>query len=83
MPSGTRAALGSPRKARELLEMSFLDVRCHLLETAAALDRIERAEGSADATRDPRMRKILIALDILKSGGTDRAERFLTLFSED
>jgi hypothetical protein len=62
--------------------MTFLDVRCHLLETAAALDRIERAEGGGEVQKDPRMKKVLLALDILRSGGADRAERFLNLFSE-
>ena len=82
MPSATRAGLASPRRAKELLDLSFLDVRCHLLETAAALDRIERAEGSVEIARDPRMKKIQLALEILRSGGADRAERFLTLFSD-
>ena len=32
MSSAPRVGLASPRKARELLDLSFLDVRCHLLE---------------------------------------------------
>ena len=37
--------LGSPKTAEELLEIYFLDMRSALLETAAALDRIQRSEN--------------------------------------
>ncbi len=72
----------SPQNAQELLELFFLDMRCALLETAAALDRIERAEGAAEALRDPRLQQISQACDILKDGTGNRAEQFLRLFSE-
>ena len=35
--------LPSGKTAMELLELYFLDMRSHLLEVAAGLDRIERA----------------------------------------
>jgi hypothetical protein len=74
--------LPSPKGAKELLDMFYLDMRCALLETAAALDRIERAEGGAAAFRDPRLQKLLGACDLLTSGQGNRAEQFLRLFSE-
>jgi hypothetical protein len=79
--AAARNPLPNPKTARELLDLYFLDLRCHLLEAAAAFDRIERSPGAADALQDPRLQKLRAGLDILKSGGTDRAERFLSLFS--
>ena len=74
--------LGSPMTGSELLDLYFPDVRSHLLEAAAALDRIEANANSDQVMADPRIQKLLAGLDILKSGGPDRAERFLRLFSE-
>lgn len=74
--------LNPPKSAKELLDMYYLEMRCHLLETAAAFDRLERARGAEDIPADARMVKLLAALDILRSG-PDKARRFLELFSEE
>lgn len=74
--------LKSPKTARELLDMYFLDIRSALLETAAALDRIERAQASGEELRDPRLDKLFEACDIIRQEKRNRAERFLTLFSD-
>ena len=73
---------GSPLTARELLDLFFLDVRCALLETAATLDRIDRAPHAAAVAGDPRLEKIAEACRLLQDGRGDRAERFLVLFSD-
>ena len=75
-------ALASPKSAGELLDMYFLEMRSALLETAAALDRLERAEGGAAILEDPRLQHIQDACDILKNGRGNRTEQFLVLFSE-
>jgi hypothetical protein len=69
----------SPLTAPELLEREFLETRCKLLEVAAALDRIDRADGSVsgDARRD----KLQRALAVLAEAKPDRAERLQLLFS--
>ena len=36
----------SPQTAAEVFEKTFLDIRCKLIELAAALDRIERADSA-------------------------------------
>ena len=77
-----RSSLNSPKSAEELLDMYFLDMRSALLETAAALDRIERADGGIDISSDPRLKSIKEACDIIKNGKDNRAEQFLLLFSE-
>jgi hypothetical protein len=69
----------SPLTAPELLEREFLETRCKLLEVAAALDRIDRADGSV--SEDPRREKVQRALAILAEAKADRAERLQLLFS--
>lgn len=74
--------LSSPKAAAELIDMYFLEARSHLLETAAILDRIQRALGSADGLTDPRIEQLKAACEIIKTGRRNRAEQFLLLFSD-
>jgi len=67
--------------ARELLDTGFLEMRTRLLDIAAALDRIERAQGSAEARRDARYRLLHEALRLLADEKPDRAQRIQMLFS--
>lgn len=75
-------SLKAPKGAQELLSMYFLEARCHLLETAAIFDRIERAEGAEKVKQDVRYKTLLNSFDILKNSGRDRAKTFQLLFSE-
>ena len=77
-----KPVLRSPKTAEELLDMYFLDARSQMLETAAILDRIERAEGGAEVMNDLRLKKLRDVCDILKNGSGNRAEQFLMLFSK-
>jgi hypothetical protein len=79
---GGKPKLRSPKSAKQLLDMYFLDVRCALLETAAAFDRIERSDGGDEIFSDPRLKRLLEACDIIKNGKQNRVERFLTLLSD-
>jgi len=72
----------SPLTGQQLLDMYFLEMRCHLLEVAAGFDRIQRAQGGESALNDARAEKLRAALAVLASASSDRAERFLDLFSE-
>ena len=74
--------LASQKTAGELLDMFFLDMRSALLETAAVMDRIERAEGGLQALSDSRIQRIKEACDLIKNGLNIRAEQFLILFSD-
>ena len=65
--------------ALEIFEREFLPMRAKLLETAAALDRIDRAEGSVET--DPRLDKLHRALEVLASSDPDRAEQLQLIFS--
>ena len=52
-------------KAKEVFEREFLSLRGKLIEVAAALDRVARAEGSVDD--DPRMEQVRRSLELLAS----------------
>lgn len=68
--------------AQLLLDRSFLDLRCRLLDLAAGLDRIDRATGAETALHDPRRAQIEQALHLLLTPGTNRAEQIQLLFSD-
>jgi len=68
-----------PLAAPEVLNREYLLIRAKLLEVAASLDRIARAEGSTDG--DPRLGQIQEALDVLRQEHDDRAEQVQLLFS--
>jgi hypothetical protein len=78
----TTSKLRPPFTASKLLDMYFFEARSHLLEAAAALDRIERAPDGPAAMADPRITQLLAACDILKNRTGNRAEQFLQLFSD-
>jgi hypothetical protein len=65
-----------------VLERVYLEVRCKLLEIAACLDRIDRADGGDEAHADPRWRQLQEGVAILKQSDADRAERIQMLFSD-
>jgi hypothetical protein len=68
-----------PIDAAELLNREFLEIRARLLQVAAALDRLDRAEG--DVSRDKRRIDLDEALAILSGPGPDRAEKLQMNFS--
>ena len=63
---------------QQLLDLYFLDARCKLVETAAFLDRLDRAEGDADF----RLIAFGKALEQLRSGTGSRVERVLSTLSD-
>jgi hypothetical protein len=71
----------SPVPARASLDAHFLEVRCKLLDLAAALDRIGRGAGAAQAEADPRLGKVREALEVLRDRSGGRAERVQQFFS--
>lgn len=73
----------NPLPAARALDATFFEVRCKLLDIAAALDRIDRGAGAADLAGDPRLLRIRQALEVLHDAGEDRAERIQQIFSLD
>ncbi|WP_020585317.1 hypothetical protein [Desulfobacter curvatus] len=73
--------LTSQKTAEELLGMYYLEARSYLLETAAILDRIERASGGEAAMEDPRIETLFSLCLMLTRQKKNRAEKFLKLLS--
>lgn len=68
--------------AADVLERHYLEIRCGLLNLAAALDRVERSDGAAALRDDDRLQLISRGVEIIGSSGDDRAERLQMLFSD-
>lgn len=78
--SGSMGASMTALSASEILNREFLEVRCKILELAAAFDRLARADGNvADDPRTVRLREAIHAVLELDE---DRAERVQMIFSQ-
>ena len=67
--------------ASQLLTRDFLEIRAKILEVAACLDRLDRADGSvADDSRTAQIRAGIGAL-LNDDGRAGRAERVQMIFS--
>ena len=69
------------RTAREMLDRCFLEIRHRLLDIAAGMDRIDRADDAAKTRSDPRYLQLEQAVRLLTDGKPDRAERIQMAFS--
>ncbi len=68
-----------PLPASETLNREFLEIRARILEIAAALDRLDRSEGSVEP--DPRIDRIRRGLTVLSGSDGDKAEQIQMVFS--
>jgi hypothetical protein len=71
--------MSRPLTASQVLENERLTIRSRLIDVAAALDRIDRAEGSVAG--DPTIEKIRRSLEILGSDAPGKAEQIQMAFS--
>jgi len=67
--------------AIEMLDRHFLEIRHRILDIAAALDRIDRADDAAKTRSDLRYLQLDQAIRALTDGKPDRAERIQMVFS--
>jgi hypothetical protein len=74
--------MSSPQTAPAILDRVYLDIRCKLLDIAASLDRVARAEEAERVHSDLRLAQIKQGIEILMNDGIDRAERVQMLFSD-
>ncbi|MCG8584744.1 MAG: hypothetical protein MI757_08545 [Pirellulales bacterium] len=77
---GTETAL-STLDASATFEQEFLFLRAKILESAAVLDRVDRGDGTVGG--DPRMERVLRAVDVLRDGAPNRAEQIQLIFSRE
>ena len=68
--------------ASQTLDREFLEIRCRILDIAAALDRIDRCDRADPAQSDPRREQLAEAIRLLIDGGHHRAERVQMVFSD-
>jgi len=69
------------KSSKQILDREFLELRAKLLDIAASLDRIDRAEGViAD---DQRMQLLAAGIEIIAKDQPDRAHQIQSLFSRD
>ena len=69
------------RTAIEMLDRHFLEIRHRMLDIAAGLDRIDRADDAAKTRLDARYLQLEQAVRLLTDGKPDRAERIQMVFS--
>jgi hypothetical protein len=65
-----------------IVETYFLEHRAKLIDIAAFLDRLERAEEGAAEREDFRVAALREAIAVLSDGKGERAKRVLDLFSD-
>ncbi len=68
-----------PLTASATLEREFLTIRAKILEIAASLDRLDRADG--EIAHDPRVAQIRAGVQQLLSAEDGRAEAVQQVFS--
>jgi hypothetical protein len=68
-----------PLNAAATLEREFLTIRAKILEVAAALDRLDRADG--ELAGNPRLAQIRAGVEQLLSEDEGRAEAVQQVFS--
>jgi hypothetical protein len=68
-----------PHSASQVLQQEFLLARAKILELAATLDRIDRAEGNVDGL--PHRQLLQQGFEILIGDQGQRAQRVQMLFS--
>lgn len=72
--------MGSPQSGAEILGQEFLPTRAKILEIAAALDRVSRADGTV--AEDPRWTQLRRAIELVLENADGRAEQVQLLFSQ-
>ncbi|TWT49840.1 hypothetical protein KOR42_39130 [Thalassoglobus neptunius] len=75
--------MSQPMTAKQILERQFLEMRCGLLDLAAAFDRISRAEGFSEIANDEQMQLLAKGLEVVADSEGQRAERLQLLFSDE
>jgi hypothetical protein len=64
----------------QVLDRYFLEMRCKVLDLAACLDRLDRAEGP-DLSHDSRLVQLRQAIGVLLSKEANRVEQVQLIFS--
>lgn len=74
--------MSGPMTSTQVFEQVFLQTRAKVLEIAASLDRLARAEGFEAVQSDSRYQQLRQSLEVLLGGGTNRAATIQQIFSD-
>lgn len=69
--------------AKQQLEREYLEIRARILELAACMDRLDRADGADELPSAPTYQRLIQGLKIVIDSKPDRAERVQLLFSRE
>ena len=72
----------SSMTAKAVLDQDFLAIRHRILDIAASLDRLDRADKADEIADDPRRGNIQDAIRLLSDPAPDRAARVQLVFSD-
>ena len=72
-----------PMTREQVANRYFLEMRCKVLEIAASLDRLDRAESATNGGVDPRLNKLEQAIQVLLDEEPGRAEKIQLIFSRE
>ena len=85
MREKNKPGLAPQKDGQALLDMYYLEARSHLLETAAILDRIERAGNDSceesELPGDRRVTNLFRICELLLQAKGNRAEQILKMLS--
>ena len=76
----TSQSMTCPMAYAEVVETYFMEHRAKLIDVAAFLDRLERAQPGSES--DFRVESLLSSIEILHDGLPQRAKRMLEHFSD-
>jgi len=76
------AGIPPPITKRAVVDRYFLEHRAKVIDIAAFLDRVDRAQGEGASTEDYRRKALEACCAILTDGKPDRARRVLELLSD-
>jgi len=75
------------KSSKQILDREFLTLRSKLLDIAASLDRIDRADDTdapaGSVANDDRMRLLAEGIKIISTDASDRALQIQQLFSRE
>ena len=71
----------NPMSHQQVLDRYFLEMRCKVLDVAAALDRLNRASGAESPPADRRLEQLDKAIGVLGRADSGRAETIQQIFS--
>jgi hypothetical protein len=72
----------SQKRAREMLDLYFVENRAKLLDISSFLDRIDRYEGAEEAKTDFRYKALVKALEVVLNERADRTRALQMIFSD-